>query len=647
MSNWLLCIKLKVIWSIDLSRREEKIVNNLPFFLADYSSVRTLAARKQFDEPLDVSIRRKEAETTVRPFYDTPQQEGPINLEVVPKDNIPLNINNGEVTICRAPSPPQDEPMDFSTKKNTQTVRLPPYTSTKELRFAKNLKLIIVEIMRKHPKKGRTILSYLRYAWQKSKVSEEVKNVACNGQIPSYVQVSDGQGSNSGQSGSSGSSSGSSGSSGGSSGGGGGGSASSGGNGGHYGGSSGGLGGSSSSGNDGNGDGNNHRRNVNNNHKGSLLDMDLDFEELPQNQSQNATAKWFQDHPDINAGKILDGLLSLKTEFPPDENSNQGSSSSASSGNMEQPKQMGALDHTTANLLQMSVPDPSTTFLDIGTDMPSLYEDDPFNLEHLLPSNFNINQLDMLPNSPDTASAHFQNNNNQHILNAHGAEASMTITTKTLMMENNNVGQNLSIHHQPHSHHMGMNLYPETTISPMSGPPPPLGGHLRTLEPMQPMALKSVIKQEPLPYIKREDNNNGMMQPHPLHQHGHHQLLNEGYSLHTTSPLSSISSPGSPPSSHLEKNQVAMTIASLSSPRMGGHMMHPPQSPPEHHQGGGKMRASPHPSTSRKKPTAQAADVDPRNANQEDDELANIPSLQMRIKILQQRVSFGLSKFFV
>merc|ERR1712095_91847 len=78
------------------------------------------------------------------------------------------------------------------------------------------------------------------------------------------------------------------------------------------------------------------------------------------------------------------------------------------------------------------VPDPSATFLDIGTEIggTSLYEDDPFNLDHLLPSNFNINQLDVLPSSPDHHS-HFQNNNNQ--LTAHGAEASMAITSKTIM----------------------------------------------------------------------------------------------------------------------------------------------------------------------------------------------------------------------
>ena len=138
-----------------------------------------------------------------------------------------------------------------------------------------------------------------------------------------------------------------------------------GGGGGYYGGSSGGLGGCSGGGGNGNNDGNdgNHnRRNINNNNnKGSILDIELDFEELPQaaNNSNN-TAKWFQEHQDINAGKILDGLLSLKTEFPDDSSngSNPGSSSS-----MDKPPDMASLDHATANLLQMSVPDPSTTFL--------------------------------------------------------------------------------------------------------------------------------------------------------------------------------------------------------------------------------------------------------------------------------------------
>ena len=333
---------------------------------------------------------------------------------------------------------------------------------------------------------------------------------------------------------------------------------------------------------------------------------------------------------------------------------------------------------------------------DIGTEFggASLYEDDQldqFNLEHLLPSNFNMNQLDMLPSSPDGHQHHHhhlnQHNNNQHILNAHGAENSMTITPKTLMGENNNTSHNLSLHpssgaHSSMSHGgnagqtslpsaIGMSLYPETTISPMAGPPPSgLGGHLRNLEPMQPMPLKNVIKQEPLAYIKREDNNNAgphLMQlgggssgpgssssGHPgLHAH-HQNLLNAGY-IHNhpgVSPISpgpSMGSPGSPPDHHREKSHVAMAILNNSRSQSASQMqmnldsgVGPLQNGPmiisqipqglsmtPHNlgAGGGKMPSA---GSSRKKSTS--------TGNPEEDELVNIPSLQMRIKILQQRV---------
>ena len=300
------------------------MTNFLYFFFVsvDYSTPihrpRTVAARKQFDEPLELSIRRKEAER-FHPYRSSnesedlhpEQEEGPINLEIpkphtspepllsnqnnqIPSPNpISKNVfNNGELTIEArpppAPSPPQDEPMDFSTKKNTKIVRLPPFTSTKELRFAKNLKLLLVEIMRKHPNKARVILSYLRFAWDKSKLSlttvsssanstssssittsvskaevQVIQAAAATGQPQSYNQVSDGASTGSGGSGgSSGSGNGNGGSS--SSGGGGGGSSGSSGgssgSGGNYGGPGSGLGGSGSgSGSGDNGDGNNHR----------------------------------------------------------------------------------------------------------------------------------------------------------------------------------------------------------------------------------------------------------------------------------------------------------------------------------------------------------------------------------------------------
>ena len=235
--------------------------------------MRTLAARKAFDEPLDISIRRAE-ENRFHPYTresssttSEDEVEGPINLEMPKEPTPPIApstsgagpptqgqgvYNNGELTIVRrAPSPPQSEPMDFSTKKkqpstDTEIIRKPnlmsmSYTSTKELRFAKNLKILLVEIMRKHPVKAKVILNYLRFAWTKSKknanllaitqqevkVTSQVTATTTGGQPQTFVQVSDGQGGNSSSTGS-GSNQGSGGSSGGSGSGGGG--ASSGGN---------------------------------------------------------------------------------------------------------------------------------------------------------------------------------------------------------------------------------------------------------------------------------------------------------------------------------------------------------------------------------------------------------------------------------
>ncbi len=106
--------------------------------------MRTMAARKAFDEPLDVSLRRKESDR-FHPYHVP---------HVAPK---------------RAPSPPQDQPMDFSTRRQDpvdsddseneaeasededEAARSPrmiasSFTSSRELRFAKNLKIIFVEV---------------------------------------------------------------------------------------------------------------------------------------------------------------------------------------------------------------------------------------------------------------------------------------------------------------------------------------------------------------------------------------------------------------------------------------------------------------------------------------------------------------------
>ena len=327
------------------------------------------------------------------------------------------------------------------------------------------------------------------------------------------------------------------------------------------------------------------------------------------NNGVSHAAKWFADHPELNPSKIFEGggSLSLKSEFPyPTETK------------IEKPPDISSLDTATANLLQMSVPDPSTTFLDIGTDS-SMYEDDPFKIENLLPSTFSMNQLDMGPNNNNN------NNNDDSMLNHNSNDIAVNFSNKPHPHHVPNVHHHMR-HHQlpkpvflnhvapsngaPHSGaapagpaplpltstHLplrganaaaliGMSaLYPETTISAINH------GHAPVAlpSPARPIAPHgaAMIKSEPLPFIKKEDC---------------------GYDGSTpgVSPLSSMGSPGSPPG-----------FAGAQQP---------------HSSCGGKMKSSgvSNGGGARKKMVAQTP---------EEEELASIPSLQMRIKILQQRV---------
>jgi hypothetical protein len=778
-------------------------------------------------------------------------QDAPINLEV-PKQSGGDNwrymtpprpqqvLNNGQLTIVqhpRAPSPPQDEPVDFSTKsKPSLAIGISPasnknrhgstssssegsstspisadhqiksFTSSRELKFAKNLKYLLVEILRKNPNKAKIIIRYMQHVWfrnngeggNKSRLVDLSKATpgdgirqctAANGQpSQSYVQG----GNNASSGGASSGGGGNGGNQGGSAGG-------SGPNGGGYGSGSGGSGGNGN-GNNGNnrrggfgyggnnvgngsnnnnnnnedekesGDGNKSNNSPNNNNINSvsavggvvggngILDIgDLDFDDLPT-PIASSTADWFSKHPEINTGKVINGLLNLKTEYPsyPPQPGQVGSLEKMNSGNLT------GLDNATANLLQMSVPDPSTTFLDIGTDIggcASLYEDDPFNLENLLPSNFNMNQLDVL-------SANGNSNGSGSMLSnmPHGPhESSVTLTSRNLLGDGPNLHQ--MTQHHPHEltatspnnsmsnaaggltitatsittntqnsmsaahHHQSQNLpssicaslYPETTISPVMGhrqnnqvgssqqnhglsghQQQPSGvnmnaNHLRNLEPIPPSSLKAFIKTEPinlpqqpgihgqlhhsqqqqqdmqpLQYIKKENN----LDMHPPQHHMNNQFLSPLNSeLHSTTSSrhdmydrtpgaspASMHSPGSPPISSSYKNNMgpqgvaAMAIAALANGAPPGHpslpdrfhftpqmmMMQTLQSPNMHPSsstpgpsgsGGGKMRGGVGPGGNRKRSSSS-------QCKDGDDDLSSVPSLQMRIKILQQRVRF-------
>ena len=632
--------------------------------------IRTLASRKAYDDV--TTVRQKPDPDRFHPYapsrpgtttgFQEPGVTVPpaaVALDLVTKWPFEGNtLKNGELTIVRSPpSPPQNEPVDFSTKK-AKRAKSPcsgdaatrsdakvaviedrsSFTSSREMRFSKNLKRLLSEICRRKPVEGGIIIEYLHTTWNKMD-QDSGKGIrtctAANGQQSQSGGSFSGRGgsshggnnNNNGQNSSGGGYSGSGGSGGSNGQEGGSGGNGSGGNGDRYGGG----GGSGHGHNHGNGNGNGRNGNGGKQSetgrpRGSILDMDLDFEDLPT--SSSSTAKWFSDHPDINAAKVIDGLLNLKTEFP------VGQSGS------DKPPDLASLDHATANLLQMSVPDPSTTFLDIGTDLggTSLYEDDPFSLEHLLPSNFNINQLDMA-----------QSPNERLPL-----ESSVSLTDKRSMMGGGNTAIVLPSAPLPMP-----GSYSDTGN--VGGGPVnyTVNSHLSHLEPLPASALAGrYIKTEPV--IKTElditchqgymprTNNNSLNNNHHLGMFGNdHHDVSVYDPIHLSSRLSPVSSsmgsmpsPGSPPTStaFFEKLPPGLAITALAAAGSrhsftpSGSMNYPggvtsPMSPSP---GGGKMK-SPSSGSGRKK--APVTEV-----GQEDEELLNIPSLQVRISILQQRV---------
>jgi hypothetical protein len=206
----------------------------------------------------------------------------------------------------------------------------------------------------------------------------------------------------------------------------------------------------------------------------------------------------------------------------------------------------------TANLLHMSVPDPSTTFVDIGLGDSSMYEDDdPFSIENLLPSNFGLSQLDSGPNATEQA-----------LMAQTARESSLNLAKHALQI------------------HLGEPQQPQ-----------PLFPMMRSLEPLPAASLRAIM-------IKAEQDADQL----------------------------SIKCEDAPSASYYCPQQPASPPAS--SPlfnRMGAYA-----APSSASAAASRMRS---PGASRKK----SASLSP-----EEEELTNVPTLQMRIKILQQRVSLHI-----
>ena len=241
------------------------------------------------------------------------------------------------------------------------------------------------------------------------------------------------------------------------------------------------------------------------------------------------------------------------------------------------------MDHTTANLLQFAasvpVPDHTTSFLDIGLDsFQSLYED------HLIG--------DLIPvsssSSASTSNAFSNASNNEHSFSVSKQNAQQRVVATTAIpfspcdkQENQLDLKSLGIQIPLPGVSCG-----ETTISAVQHPPA-----LKSLvEPLPASALQGLIKIEPCAVSSPNFNPNLIKQEETC------ENLESYSSSYSPLPMQAMMSPGSPtPSTH----------------SIGG---------------GGKMKTP-----SRKKSTA---------STDEEDDISNIPSLQMRIQIIQQRVSY-------
>jgi hypothetical protein len=150
-----------------------------------------LAARKSFEENGN-QVQQKKDLKRFHPYIraptafltDTALPTRPVDI-ISQKWPFAVNtINNGDLTIVRSsPSPPQNEPVDFSTKKTmapvTATKPMPievvsstsgapvSFSSIRELKFAKNLKTVMTEICRRRPTEGHIIINYMKFAWNK------------------------------------------------------------------------------------------------------------------------------------------------------------------------------------------------------------------------------------------------------------------------------------------------------------------------------------------------------------------------------------------------------------------------------------------------------------------------------------------------
>jgi hypothetical protein len=338
----------------------------------------------------------------------------------------------------------------------------------------------------------------------------------------------------------------------------------------------------------------------------------VDFDQLDFDFAESATRKWMAENPDLNPLKVLDHLQ-LRPDLTP---------GSGGSAEVQKPPDLAAMDRDTATFLQLAVPvpDPTQTFLDIGTDFGpiSMYEDDPFNLEQLVPSTFSMEpqqqQQQHQMQQQQQMHHHLYNESLQKPVSLGVLGGSENPAKKYLDFGHNS---QLQQHHQLHVNNTAAAAAVVTAFRSQqqhlqqqdegASSSSPLLAHHRQQQQQQHLLVPTTHQLGP--------HNNNKAQSQQQHQ----QLLEQQQQL-----LSLDLSVKQEPQLLLAPFQIKeeplpAAACLLAEPKVCADIMFPsPPTPSKSGGGGGRKRTV--------------------SFSEEEEDLSHLPSLQMRIQVLQQRV---------
>ena len=385
------------------------------------------------------------------------------------------------------------------------------------------------------------------------------------------------------------------------------------------------------------------------NNGGKSSDLDLDQFDYPDSPTSH---KWLADNNDLSPLTVLDNI-NLKTEFP----------YSSSGTEMDKPPDINSitLDSGAEHLFQFaaSVPDSSSTLLDIGTDSfsQSLYDDlgdinladfpsvGAFASVHtstIAPTNMNNNNNSNNSNSNTINISNNINNssNNSNILSLLAAATPVPTSMATSSAIQSALLSQLPVSsagilQKPITLEKLNSMYTSGTPVTISGNGfPPIQFSLKALDTRSTVDVGTLNLAGLLPVARAvvaaaaANDSNGLSSPpsalkslEPLPASALKGLIKSEPSpnIYTGLPFGikteEVFHPDFETSVFSPASLYSASIASPGSPGSSPGV------------GGGKMKSS-----ARKKSTSSSSTAD-------DDDISNIPSLQMRIQIISQRVS--------